>query len=106
MSSEPKTTKTKPNAESAMRSPKTIILKRSKITVIFDEDFAVADTIAAQKACGKNSSLFVLYLAQRIATFDGARLTMSEINERVGGKDYLQLAGEMLGDDKDDEGND
>ena len=89
--------------EKAMRSPKTVILKRSKIVVVFDQDFGVPDTLAAQKASGKNSSLFSLYLAQQIATFDGKKLTMGEIREKILGKDYLQLTGEILGDDDDAE---
>ncbi len=89
--------------EKAMRSPKTVTLKRSKVTVVFDQDFGVAETIAAQKAAGKNSSLFVLYLAQQVATFDGKKLTMGEIRDKIFGKDYLQLSGELLGDDDDAE---
>lgn len=89
--------------EKAMLSPKTVILKRSKITVVFDQDFGVAETIAAQKAAGKNTSLFVLYLAQQVATFDGQKLTMGAIREKIRGKDYLQLSGELLGDDDDAE---
>jgi hypothetical protein len=46
--------------------------------------------------------LFVLYLAQATATFNGERWTMGQIREKIRGKDYLSLAGEMLGDDKAD----
>ncbi len=98
--------KSKMTAEEAMSSPKTIVLKRSKITVTFDEDFSTADVMAAQKASGKDASLFSLYLAQRIATFDGAPLTMGEIRDKVKGKDYLQLTGAILGDsDEEEAGN-
>lgn len=89
-----------------MKSPKTITLKRSKIEVIFDQDFSTSDVMAAQKAAGKDAGFFSLYLAQRIATFNGVRLTMGDIKERVLGKDYLQLTGAILGDGEDDEGND
>lgn len=89
--------------EKAMTSPKTVTLNRSKVVVVFDQDFGVAETIAAQKAAGKNSSLFVLYLAQQVATFDGKKLTMGEIRDKIRGKDYLQLSGELLGDDDDAE---
>lgn len=85
-----------------MRAPKTVVLKRSKITMIYDEDFSTADVIAAQKAAGKDAGLFSLYLAQRIATFDGKKLTMGEIRDQVRGRDYLQLTGAILGDSEDD----
>ena len=87
-----------------MRAPRTVVLGRSKITVVFDEDFATEDVIAAQKASGKETALFSLYLAQRIATFDGAKLTMGDIRDKVRGRDYLQLTAAMLGDG-DEEGN-
>lgn len=87
-----------------MRTPKTVVLKRSKMTVVFDEDYSTADVIGAQKAAGKETSLFSLYLAQRIATFDGATLTMGDIREKIRGRDYLQLTAAILGDG-DEEGN-
>jgi hypothetical protein len=93
-------------AQSAMRSPRTVILARSKMTVVFDDDFSTADVIAAQRASGKETGLFSLYLAQRIATFDGAHLTMGDIREKVRGRDYLQLTAAILGgESEDDEGN-
>lgn len=98
-------TKAKTSEMETMGSPKTVILKRSRITVMFDEDFSTAHVIAAQKASGKDAGLFSLYLAQRIATFDGEKLTMGNILDRVKGKDYLQLTGAILGDSEDDEGN-
>ncbi|QCI65628.1 hypothetical protein [Phreatobacter stygius] len=87
--------------EQPMRAPKTVTLKRSKIVMIYDQDFPTEAVIAAQKAAAKNSGMFALYLAQQVATFDGKRLTMGEIRERVRGKDYLQLTGVLLGDDED-----
>lgn len=91
-------------AAPAMRAPKTVTLKRSKMIVVYDEDYSTADAIAAQKAAGKDTALFSLYLAQRIATFDGARLSMGDIREKIRGRDYLQLTSAILGDG-DDEGN-
>jgi len=81
-----------------MREPKTFFLAKSKVLLEYDADPSVAQVLAAQKAAGKESGLFVLYLAQATATFDGKRWTMGEIRERIRGKDYLALAGEMLGD--------
>lgn len=81
---------------------KSFTLKRSKLTVSFDPDYGVAETIAAQKASRKNSGLFALYLAQQIATFDGKKLTVGEIREKIKGADYLQLTQEILGGDDDD----
>ena len=89
-----------------MRSPKKITLKRSKIVVTFDEDFSSADLIGAQKAAGKESSRFPLYLAQRIAIFDGAKWTVGAIQEKVRGRDYIQLTSAMLSDeDEADDGD-
>lgn len=82
---------------------KSFTLKRSKIAVAFDPDFGVAETVAAQKASRKNSGMFVLYLAQQIATFDGKKLTVGEIREKIKGADYLQLSGEIFGEDDDAE---
>ncbi len=100
-----KPAKAAPDKTPEMLAPRTVVLKRSKITMVYDEDFSTADVIAAQKASGKDAGLFSLYLAQRIATFDGEKFTMGEIRERVRGRDYLQLTGAILGDGEDDSGN-
>lgn len=103
----PETTAATP-AMPAMRAPKTVTLKRSKVVVVFDQDYGTADAVAAQKAAKKDPSLFVLYLAQRIATFNGAKWTMGDIREKIRGADYLQLSGEILGggDDEAEENED
>lgn len=87
---------------------KKITLKRSKITVEWDEDYSTADVVSAQKAAGKDPGMFSLYLAQRIATFDGKKLKMGDITALIKGKDYLQLTGAILGDgdEADEAGND
>jgi hypothetical protein len=87
-----------------MKKPVTFRLKRSGVTVVYDRMYSAREAIAAQKAAGKDSSAFVVYLAQSIATFDGERLTAGEILERVPGADFLQLTGEILGDDEPAEG--
>lgn len=94
-------------AAPAMREPKELTLAKSGIAVVYDADFSTADVIAAQKASGKETALFSLYLAQRIATFDGAKLTMGDIREKIRGRDYLQLTAAILGsgEDGDEEGN-
>ena len=93
----------KANTTPAMREEKSFVLPKSKVAVVYDADPSVSQIIAAQKAAAKETSLFVLYLAQATATFNGERWTMGEIREKIRGKDYLALAAEMLGDDKDDE---
>lgn len=85
--------------EPTMREPRTVVLPKSQISVTFDADPSVNQVVAAQKAAAKDSSLFVLYLAQATATFNGERWTMGQIREQIRGKDYLKLAAEMLGDD-------
>lgn len=87
-------------------SLKSITLNRSKILVQWDEDYSTADVVSAQKAAGKEPGMFALYLAQRIATFDGAKLKMGDIQGKIKGRDYLQLSGAILGDsDEDASGN-
>ena len=83
-----------------MKSPKCITLARSGKKVVFDEDYTALDTIAAQKAAGRDTSAFPLYLAQRICLFDGTKMTIGEIRE-LSGRDYLQLVGDLLGDKAD-----
>lgn len=92
-------------SERKMKSPRSLTLARSGKTVVFDEDYTAVDTIAAQKAAGKDAQAFPLYLAQRICTFDGALLTIGQIRE-LPGRDYLQLVGELLGDAAADKGED
>jgi hypothetical protein len=89
-------------ATTGMKDPKTITLKKSGIVVTYDADFSTADTISAQRAAGKESSNFVLYLLQRIGLFNGRKFTMAEIKEKIRGKDYLQLTAAVLGDDDDE----
>ena len=92
--------------DNAVTTLKKITLKRSKIVVEWDEDYPTAAVIAAQKAAGKDPGMFSLYLAQRIATFDGKPLKMGDIQATIKGKDYLQLTGAILGDgEEDDAGN-
>jgi hypothetical protein len=83
-----------------MKSARTVVLKRSGITVVYDRLYSARDAMLAQKAAGKDTGAFVVYLAQSIATFDGKRLTAGEILDQVPGADYLQLTGEILGDDE------
>lgn len=90
------------DAERKMKTPKTIVLARSGRTVVFDEDYTAVDTIAAQKAAGKDAQAFPLYLAQRVCLFDGSPLTVGQIRD-LAGRDYLQLVGELLGDVKENE---
>jgi hypothetical protein len=87
-----------------MKQARTFKLKRSGITVIYDRLYSARDAMAAQKAASKDASSFVVYLAQAIATFDGKRLTAGEILEQVPGADFLQLTGELLGDEDPGEG--
>lgn len=91
-------TETADHKRAAMRAPRSLTLSRSRIVMTYDEDFSVEDTIAAQRAAGKQSALFPLYLAQRVASFDGRHLTIGELRETIRGKDYLQMVAALLGD--------
>jgi hypothetical protein len=82
---------------------KTITLPRSKIVVSFDEDYSAADVIHAQKAAGKDLTKFPAYLMQRICTFDGAPLTYGDMMEKLRGRDYLDLVGQVLSNGENDE---
>ena len=88
-----------------MAEPKTLVLKRSDVTVVYDAGFVAGDTIAAQRAAGKDAHKFGLYLLQRVATFNGAAWSAQEIEERLKGMDYLTLQGAILGGDEADAGN-
>lgn len=90
----------KTDDKAAFADSRSITLKKSGIRVDYDADPATADVIAASKAAGKDTALFPIYLAQRVATFDGQRWTAGEIRDRLRGKDYLQLAGALLGEDE------
>lgn len=105
MSDETATAAPERKAAPTLREPRTLTLGKSGIVVVYDADFSTADVIAAQKASGKETALFSLYLAQRIATFDGAKLTMGDIREKIRGRDYLQLTAAILGAGEDEEGN-
>lgn len=88
-----------------MAEPRTIVLRRSDVTVVYDAGFKAADTIAAQRAAGKDPHKFALYLLQRVATFNGSPWSAQEIEERLAGMDYLTLQGALLGSDEADAGN-
>lgn len=96
--------KTDSKASARAAATKSLVLKRTGIAVAFNPDFSIADTIAAQKAAGKDAGAFALYLAQRVCTFNGEVWTVGQIRERLAGRDYLQLTGELLADE-DSEGN-
>jgi hypothetical protein len=85
-----------------MKSPRELTLNRSKLRVVFDQDYTAVDTIAAQKAAGKDTGAFPLYLAQRICLFDGKKMTIGDIRQ-LPGRDYLQLVGELLSDGESEE---
>jgi len=75
-----------------------ITLERSGIKVSVPDDWAISDTVAAQRAAGKNAEKFQLYLMQRVCRFNGRRQSMDWIEDNIGGKDGLQLAGALFGD--------
>lgn len=80
-----------------------ITLKRSKIKVGVPEDWHVQDTIAAQRYGKGDSGKTNLALVQRTCLFDGAKWTITDIEEKVSGKDWIQLQGELFGDDEDED---
>lgn len=97
-------TKAVDTADLPFHEPRTLVLPKSRVTVTYDADPSVAQVLAAQKGAGKESELFVLYLAQQAARFDGQKLTVGEIRQRLRGKDYLALAGALLGESEGDPG--
>lgn len=89
----------------AMREARTLVLKKSKVTVVYDAAYNAADAMAAQRAAGRDASRFALYLIQRIALFDGRQWAAQEIEEKLAGMDWLTLQAAVLGDDAEgDEG--
>lgn len=84
---------------------RTIALSRSKISVSIPQDWHISDTMAAQRY-GKGDPVKTnLALIQRVCLFDGARLSVDQIEEKISGKDWLQLLGEFFSDDEDGVGN-
>lgn len=80
-----------------------ITLTKSGIVVTIPADWLVSDSMAAQRAGKGDASRTNLALIQRVCRFNGEQLTMTDIEERLTGKDWLQLQGEFFGDE--DEGN-
>ncbi|MDR6952680.1 hypothetical protein J2X65_002039 [Ancylobacter sp. 3268] len=88
-------------------SRRDITLKRSKVVVSIPDDWNVADSTAAQKYAKGDGPKFQLALMQRVCRFNGETWTLADIQERIKGKDYLQLTGEFFGDEDEEEaGND
>lgn len=83
-----------------------ITLERSKITVTIPEDWHISDAQAAQRASKGDGSRMQLLLMQRVCLFNFERWTLTEIEEKIKGKDFMQLLGEFYSDDEDGEGND
>ncbi|HEY9212057.1 MAG TPA: hypothetical protein VIQ29_04290 [Ancylobacter sp.] len=81
-----------------------VTLKRSKIVATIPEDWHISDTTAAQRYGKGDVSKVNLFLIQRVCLFDGQKLTFDEITDKIKGKDFIQLQGELFGDDEDAEG--
>lgn len=81
---------------------KSITLKASKRVAVFDPNFTTAAALSAQKAAGKATSDMPLYLMQAVVRFDGEAWTAGRIKQELPGRDYLQLVGELFGDDVGD----
>lgn len=80
-----------------------VVLDRSKTTVTIPEDWHISDTQAAQRIAAGKPGLMQLALMQRVCKFNGQRWTISQIEDAIGGRDYLQLLGEFFGDDEEEE---
>lgn len=85
---------------------KTVTLNASKRVASFDPNFSTAAALAAQKAAGKSTGDMPLYLMQAVVRFDGESWTAGRIKQELPGRDYLQLVGELFGDDAEDAGGD
>lgn len=87
------------------QTTKTIKFKRG-IEVQWPDPFSADDYLAAQRSAlkAKDAGLTPLYLLQKIATFNGGKLTVPEIKAKLSGSELMKLQGEILTglDDEDD----
>lgn len=88
-------------------STRDLTLNRSGIVVTIPDDWTVTDSLAAQRAGRGDPTRINLALIQRVVRFNGEQWTITDIEQRVSGKDFIQLQGELFADDDgDDAGND
>ncbi|MCJ8142970.1 hypothetical protein MKI84_08575 [Ancylobacter sp. A5.8] len=78
-------------------------LTRSKIEVTIPEDWHVSDTQAAQRYGKGDVPKTQMALIQRVCRFNGETWTAADIAEKITGKDYNELIGELYGDDDDED---
>jgi len=93
----------KPEAAVTLTKYKTreITLPRSKIVVSVPEDWHVSDTNASQRYGKGDVPRTNLALAQRVCLFNGAKWTIEDIEEKISGRDWLKLIGELYTDEDD-----
>lgn len=83
-----------------------LVLKRSGVTVTIPKDWTTRDTQEAQRYGAGDPAKINMALVQRVCRFDGKAWTMSDIQDRITGRDYMALLAELYSDDdEDDEGN-
>lgn len=80
-----------------------VALKRSGVTVSIPEDWHMSDTQAAQRYGAGDSAKTNMALIQRVCLFNGEKWKIADMQDRITGKDWMQLLGEIYGDD--DEAN-
>ena len=76
-------------------------LTRSGIVVTIPDDWTVADTQYAQRHGKGDGPKTNMALIQRTCRFSGETWTLGDIEEKLGGKDYMELLGELFGGDDD-----
>lgn len=76
-----------------------VTLSRSRVVTSIPSDWEVADTLAAQRHGKGDPSLTNLALIQRTVKFGGEHWTITDIEQRLTGRDILQLQSEFFGDE-------
>lgn len=84
---------------------KEVFLKRSSVTVTIPQDWTVEDTMKSQ-AYGKGDPIkTTMALIQNLCRFNGEKWTITDIRDKITGRDFTLIQGEMYSDDEDEEKN-
>lgn len=78
-------------------------LKHCGVVVTIPDDWHVSDTNAAQRYGSGDIGKINLMLAHRVCLFNGQKWSISDIMEKISGKDWLTLQGQLFGGDDDEE---
>lgn len=83
-----------------------ITLTRCGVKVTLPEDWTVEDSMKAQRYGKGDPTKTTLALMQAVCRFDGEKWTITDMMEKISGKDFIELQGAFYSDaDEDEEKN-